>query len=331
MILVTGGTGLVGACLLADLLQEGAQVRALKRPSSSIALFESWAKSVSVSSANLAWVEGDLLDPESLSRALDGVDTVYHCAAVISSDPKDVKEMEQINIQGTANLVNLCIDKKDLKIFCHVSSVATLGRNAEIQQIDENIHWVPGNHNSNYSVSKYGAEREVWRAIAEGLPAVMVNPSIILGPGHRSQGSGALFDKVWKGFPFYSDGMSGFVDVRDVSAAMRMLVSKGITGERYILNGGNLSFKELFQKIAIAFGVKAPSIKVRKWQSAVIWRLESLRSAITGKRPFITKESARSSQQVYRYSAAKMESLGFHFRRLDDTINFVSDKFKERF
>ncbi len=320
MILVTGATGLLGSRLLYDLAKEGKMVRALKRHSSSVELFNNWTKETIELKKNIEWVDGDLLDIFSLEHALIDVTIVYHCSAFISFDPSKAKLMEQINIEGTANLVNLCLEKKEFKHFCHVSSVSSLGRMIDSVMIDEHSDWIPGSHNSNYGISKYGAEREVWRGISEGLNAVIVNPTIILGPGDWSKGSSELFLKIKNGFKFYTDGESGFVDVRDVSLAMRFLVEKKITAERYILNGENISFHKFFNQIAKELNVKAPSIRVQPWVSAIIWRLEKIRSLISGKSPFITKETAHSSQQHYHYNTDKIKALGFQFRPFSDTI-----------
>ncbi len=328
MILVTGGTGLLGSRLLYDLAKEGKKVRALKRTSSSLKIFNNWIKDEPELNKNIEWIDGNLLDLFSLEQALTDVTIVYHCAASISFDPKKAKLMEQINIEGTANLVNLCLGKTEFKNFCHVSSVSSLGRMIEGAMIDEHSDWIPGSHNSNYGISKYGSEREVWRGISEGLNAVIVNPSIILGPGDWIKGSSELFLKIKNGFKFYTDGESGFVDVRDVSLAMRFLVEKEITGERFILNGENSSFHTFFNQIANALNVKAPSIKIKPWVSAIVWRLEKIRSGISGNSPFITKETAHSSQQHYHYNADKIKALGFQFRPLSETINDTCNALK---
>lgn len=320
MILVTGATGLLGSRLLYDLAKEGKFVRALKRNNSSLELFHNWTRDEPALQKKIEWVDGDLLDIFSLEQALMDVTIVYHCAASISFDPSKAKLMEQINIDGTANLVNLCLEKKKFKHFCHVSSVSSLGRMIDGAMIDEHSDWIPGSHNSNYGISKYGAEREVWRGISEGLNAVIVNPSIILGPGDWSKGSSELFLRIKNGFKFYTDGESGFVDVRDVSLALRFLIEKEITAERFILNGENISFHKFFNQIANALNVKAPSIQIKPWVSAIVWRLEKIRSLIVGKSPFITKETAHSSQQHYRYNADKIRALGFQFRPLNETI-----------
>jgi len=323
MILVTGGTGMIGARLLFSLLCEGYTVRALKRKGASTILFDQYLTAQHAFSEKIEWVEGDLLELDTLEKACEGVDTIFHCAAMISFIPKEAGQMERVNIEGTANLVNIALAKTDFRYFCFVSSVATLGRSSGDQQLDENSHWDPTTHPSRYAISKYGAEREVWRGIAEGLPGVIVNPSIVLGPGDFSRGSAALFKKVEKGFPFYTEGISGFVDVRDVCDALLFLWKRNVTDERYILNGEDLSFRELFEKIAQSLQVKAPSIKVHSWMTTVAWPIEKLRCMITGGKPFITRETARSARSRFHYSSEKIKATGFQFRSMDDCIAFT--------
>jgi nucleoside-diphosphate-sugar epimerase len=324
MILVTGGTGMTGACLLAMLAEQGHKVRALKRPGASMAVFELYTRHQPALREQISWVEGDLLDIPSLEDALEGIDTVYHAAAMISFIPAEAGQMQYINISGTANLVNLCLEKPDFRYFAHVSSVATLGRRSGDQQLDENSHWDPSADPSNYAISKYGAEREVWRAMAEGLPAVIVNPSIILGPGDWTKGSAALFDKVYRGFPFYTEGVSGFVDVRDVCEALLFLQMKGITGERYILNGHSAGFDLLFRRIAETLNVRPPWFKIAPWMASVAWPIDKIRSLITGTKPFITRETARSARSRFYYSSDKIRHLGFQFRPLDKTLSYTA-------
>lgn len=320
---------MTGACLLAMLAGQGHSVRALKRPGASMAVFELFTRHQPELRKNIQWVEGDLLDIGSLEDALNGVDTVYHAAAMVSFVPAEAKMMEYININGTANLVNLCLEIPGFRYFAHVSSVATLGRFSGEQALDEQSHWDPSSHPSNYAISKYGAEREVWRAISEGLPAVIVNPSIIIGPGDWNKGSAALFQKVKSGFPFYTEGISGFVDVRDVCRALLWLREKEITGERFLLNGEDLSFKDLFDKIAATLNVKGPSIKVHAWMASVAWPIEKLRCILLRSKPFITRETARTARSIFHYSAAKITRLGFQFNSIDDAIRYTSSFMKQ--
>jgi nucleoside-diphosphate-sugar epimerase len=328
MILVTGGTGLVGSRLLFELISEGKTVRALKRESSSLELFELWTAENPTLRNKVEWINGDLLDIYSIEEALVDIDTIYHCAAMISFVPSESKMMERTNIEGTANLVNCSLNHPTVKVLCHVSSVATLGRAPEAGELDEKSDWIPGSHNSNYAISKYGAEREVWRGGAEGLQVAIVNPSIILGPGDWKTGSSALFGKVRGGFPFYTDGISGFVDVRDVTKAMRFLVDQQIFGERFILNADNIGFKKLFDLIAKNLKIKSPSIKISKVISALVWRLEYMLSLITKSKPFITKETAYSAHQQRYYSPNKIKSKGFSFYTIEESVALVCNYMK---
>lgn len=315
---------MTGACLLAQLAEQGHTVRALRRQGSTAELFHLYTRHRPALRDQITWVTGDLLDPYSLEEALQGVDTVFHAAALVSFHPADALLMEKTNIAGTASLVNRCLDISGFRYFAHVSSVATLGRTSGTVPLDEHSHWEPSTRPGNYAISKYGAEREVWRAMAEGLPAVIVNPSIILGPGDWHKGSAALFQKVKRGFPFYTDGVSGFVDVRDVCAALRFLHEKKVTGERYILNAQDESFGTLFRMIAGALQVKAPRFLVSPWMTSLAWPIDRLRCALTGSTPFITRETARSARSRFYYSADKIKALGFCFRPLQETIAYTA-------
>lgn len=319
---------MTGACLLAMLAEQGHEVRALKRKDASLSVFEMFTRHNPSLRTKIQWADGDLLDIGSLEDALEGIDTVFHAAAMVSFIPAEVAAMEKVNINGTANLVNLCLDQPGFRYFVHVSSVATLGRLSGDQALDEHTHWDPSSQPSNYAISKYGAEREVWRAISEGLPAVIVNPSIILGPGDWSKGSASLFQKVKNGFPFYTEGVSGFVDVRDVCRAMLWLQEKGITGERYILNCEDLSFKVLFEKIAVALAVKPPYIKVQSWMASLVWPIEKLRCILMRSKPFITRETAKTARSKYHYSAEKIRQAGFTFQPISEAIRFTASFMK---
>ncbi|MCU0370166.1 MAG: NAD-dependent epimerase/dehydratase family protein, partial [Bacteroidales bacterium] len=235
MIFITGATGLVGSHLTFELVRSGQPVRALKRPSSDMGMLEKVFRLYSDNPENLLstieWVEGDILDIFSLEEAMEGADTAYHCAALVSFLPKDRKKLIKINTEGTANVVNAALEKK-LRKLCHVSSIAALGRPENLTDvIDEDLVWKTSRNNSVYAVSKYGAEREVWRGTAEGLDAVIVNPSIILGVAGNSQGSSRLFNTVWQGLKVYPPGKNGFVDVRDVARAMILLMNGDFRNE----------------------------------------------------------------------------------------------------
>jgi len=325
MILVTGGTGLVGSHLLQALVREGQAVRAIKRASSDMDMirkvFDLYSPDPVKDFSLIEWAEADIMDIFSLEEAMEGVEEVYHCAAIVSFLPEDRKRLLRINTEGTANIVNAALEKKIRKL-CHVSSIAALGRpENQADLIDENLVWKTSRNNSNYAVSKYGAEREVWRGTAEGLDAVIINPSIILGVAGASQGSSRIFNTVWEGLKFYPPGKNGFVDVRDVVKAMILLMNSDIRNERFILSVDNIEYKRLFDLIAAAMGKPAPHLKVSPMLSGFAWRVEKLRSMVTGVKPLITKETAHTAVQQYEYSNEKIKKeLGFEFTPIEETV-----------
>lgn len=325
MILVTGGTGLVGSYLLLELCSRGIKVKALKRRISS---FESVKKLFAYNHPdkpriyeNITWVEGDVTDYLSLEYAMHDVTEVYHCAAMVSFDPRDRRKLIEINAEGTANVVNAAL-KLNIRKLCYVSSVAAIGREAENLMINEASQWVDSPGNSVYAVSKYAAEREVWRGIEEGLNAVIVNPSIIIGAGDGNKSSVQLLKRAFRGNPFYTKGINAFVDVRDVVAAMILLMNSDISGKRFILTAENRSYKDLFDLMADGFGKKRPWIHVKPWIFTILWRLEWLRSIVAGSQALLTRETAYTAHRSYTYSSALIRSkTGFQFRDLATTIN----------
>lgn len=337
MILVTGGTGLVGTHLIYKLLEKGEKVKAIRRKNSKVEKLEKiiayyHQKPVDLLK-NFEWVYGDILDVYSLEKAMEGVDRVYHSAAIISFDPRDQKKMIENNISGTANIINASINK-NIKKLCHVSSIAAVGRDNTKEMIKEDDHWVYSKHQSAYAVSKYESEREVWRGTAEGLPAIIVNPSIILGPGHWNGGSSIIFSTIWNGLKYYTKGVTGYVDVRDLVECMILLMDSPKTNDRYILNAHNISYEKLFQLIANELNVCAPNIYANKFMSEVVWRLIKIYSFVTRKKPVITKETARIANKKYYFSNEKIcSSLKFEFRPIEKTIkdiafHFLSDHLK---
>ena len=327
MILLTGGTGLVGSQLLLDLSISGKKIRALRRVQSDMSVVRNVFSSFPEKFNSIEWVEGDVNDIFSLDDALKDVHTVYHSAAFVSFYPSDKSKMMKVNIEGTANMVNTAL-RMGVKRFCHVSSTAALGRVSGDQQLNEDSWWKPSKENSNYAVSKYGAEREVWRAMEEGLDAFIINPSIVLGRGNWKSGSSQMFSQVWKGLPFYVTGTTGFVDVRDVSKAAMMLMEKGIRNERYILNSANLPYRTVFDLIADALGKKRAGIKVTPLMAEIGWRLEKIKSTFANSRPMITRETARSGLMQWSYANEKIKKeIGIDFIPLRESVSFVSQAF----
>ena len=320
---ITGATGLVGSRLLCDLLQRGYRVKALKRPKSNtlqvLKIFGLYTDDAETLFQKIEWVDGELLDFHSMSEAIDGCIQVFHTAAVVSFSHADRKEMMRINVGGTANIVNVCLEKNIP--LCHVSSIGALGRSEPGVPINENDLWQTDKGRSAYAYSKYKSEMEVWRGIAEGLPAVIVNPAVILGPGDWTKGSSKFFSQAHRGMRFYTPGVTAFVDVRDVSRCMMMLTEQERFGERFILTADDLSYHELFNLIADGFKMKRPSIAVQPWMLKLAVSLSWLAGKLTGKIPALTKETAHSAFQQIRYSNEKIrKALGYEFISLEKSI-----------
>jgi dihydroflavonol-4-reductase len=326
MIFVTGGTGLTGSRLLLDLALQGNEIIALKRKGSSIAATEFQFRHHPELLKNINWIEEDITSAE-LFRIIPVNSDVYHCAGLVSFDPSDRKQLNEVNVRGTENLVNACLENKIRKLV-YISSVATLGRDSGSIYIDENSHWEISSLSSDYAISKYGAEREVWRGIAEGLNAVIVNPSIIIGHVFREGGSSSMIVRAGNGLNFYTEGISGFVDAADVTAVMIELMKSDIAAERFILNSENISYHDFFSAAANAFHKKAPAMKAEKWMASLMWRFEKISQLLTQKKPLITKYTASNAFKKYRYSNEKIASaLNFKFKPVAQSINEACDAY----
>jgi len=319
MILVTGASGLLGTHLLQALTQQGKPVRALYHTTAPVAM------------PGVEWVQGNVLDILSLEDAMQGVQQVYHCAGMVSFSPKNKQQLFKVNVEGTANVVNAALDAGIDKLL-FVSSVAALGRLKEGEIITEEMHWEDIKGNSQYGKSKYLAEMEVWRGIGEGLNAVIVNPSIILGAGDWNKGSTEIFQTIYKEFPWYTEGVSGFVHVKDVVRAMIALMDSDISGERFILNSENITYKQLFDDIAQQFGKKPPRKKVTPFMAAIVWRIEAIKAKLTGKDPLLTKETAHTAQSVIRYSNSKLLQFlpQFHFTSVKESVQEICNELKKK-
>ncbi len=335
MILVTGGTGLVGAHLLYRLTSDGETIRATYRTEKKLQntknVFSCYTKNFDKLFNKIEWVKVDILDVPSLDTALKDVTYVYHCAAFVSFEPNKHQLIRRINIEGTANLVNLCITNKITKL-CHVSSIATLGNPIHNEAIDEETIWNPEDDNSIYGITKYGAEMEVWRGTQEGLNAVIVNPGVIIGGGIWRYGSGSIFKKIHKGQRYYTSGSVGVVPIKDVIAIMIALLKSDITNQRYILIAENWTYKTFMQAIAKSLKVKSP-YKIAKPQLLnIMWRLDWLKHKLTGKRRVLTKHLAHTLSTNKNYDNSKIcNALNYEFSPVIDCISEVSTQYLYQF
>ena len=337
MIFITGGTGLVGSHLLFTLLQENdnIKVRALKRSTSHTEALEKifyyYSDTPDDMLSRIEWVEGDMTDYYNMEELLDGISEVYHCAGTISFNKSEEDRMLNTNIKGTANLVDAALSN-NVKKFCHVSSIAALGKTKDNTEITEETYWMPSRKKSGYSKSKFFSEMEVWRGIEEGLDAVIVNPSIILGPGSWDNGSPRFFKTVWEGMKYYTKGITGFVDVRDVSKAMLLLMNdlnfENVKNNRYILNAGNISYQELFNKIADSMQKPRPEYFASDLLLSIAWKAALIAKVFTRKPPFITKNAVAGINRDSHYDGSKIcRSIDFGYRALDSSIREISTFF----
>jgi len=316
MILVTGGTGFLGSELIRQLLLSEKKVRAIKRAKSTIPkLLEK--------EENIEWVNADLLDYFSLKEAMAGINRVYHCAAMISFKAADREKMQRVNVEGTVNLLNISMEN-NISRFLHVSSIAALGDSKRDELITEDDQWEFSSEQSNYSISKYESEMEVFRASAEGLNAVIVNPSIIIGKNSGKEGSGQLFEKIRTGLSYYPGGSSGYVDVEDVAKAMILLMNSDLSDERFIINSENRTYKDIFTEAAINFGAAPPSIALKPWMMYFALFGTRLISLISGKKFSLTRETAISAFKKRKYSNEKIKkALNLDFKPISDSIREI--------
>ena len=332
MILVTGGTGLVGSHLLFELTKSQQKIRALYRSQKTVEkvkhIFSYYTDTIDDQFDRIEWVQADLNDMPKLTDAFEGVTHVYHCAALISFDPIDYYKLRETNISGTANIVNLSVINGIQKL-CYVSSVATMGYDPV--KITEETTWNPEDHQSVYAITKYEAEMEVWRGIQEGVPSVIVNPGVILGPGFFRSGSGGLFKRVYKGLHYATHGVSGYVGVLDVVKSMVSLMNSDRKNERYIMVAENLSFLEFTTLISNAFKIPPPKKIARKWLLSFTWRLDWLKQKLTGKKRLFTKNISKTLRSKSYYSSDKFLEAEpkFKFTPISTVVSEVCQVFSK--
>jgi nucleoside-diphosphate-sugar epimerase len=332
MILVTGGTGLVGAHLLLRLVENSEAVRAIHRATSDLKgverIFSYYTPDYKRLFKKIQWIETDLNDIVGLETAFEHVTHVYHCAAYISFHPSDYASLQKVNVEGTANIVNLCI-AKNIQKLCYVSSTAAIGKANKDFLTTEESEWSE-DHANVYALSKKAAEMEVWRGTQENLSVVILNPGVIIGPGFWHTGSGTLFTIAHKNRRFFPPGGTGFITVGDVVKQLISLMASPIENERYIAISENLSYEEILKQISAAFGLAAPKRKLKFWELEVLWRLDWLRSFFTSRRRSLTKNAVFSLRHPVRYDHQKIkETLQFTFEPFPEVISFACKKFLE--
>lgn len=327
MDFVTGGTGIVGVHVLHALLAQGRPVRALLRKGSDATIVKRILQHYHADDAErfarIQWIEGDLFDVDVLREAMHGVEHVYHCAALVSFDPRDGRALHRINVEGTANVVNAALEA-GVERLCHVSSTATIGGALDGGTGSEAQLLTRDRRSSGYAISKADAELEVHRGIAEGLHAVMVNPCVVIGPGGPGRSTMTMIERIRKGTRFFPAGSNAVVDARDVATAMTRLITEGTSGERYLLIGENLSYRKLFTLIAASAGKSAPDLPLPAWALELGWRAEAMRTLLGG-RPLVTRHTARTASRLRHYDGSKAQRLlGVPFRSAAEAVANVS-------
>lgn len=333
MILVTGGTGLVGAHLLYELVRAGEKIRAIHRENSDlnkvleVFSFYSEAEEAEKLFHQIEWKVADLNNIPQLTAAFVEVQQVYHSAALVSFDPADEQELRKVNIEGTANIVNLCTSCKVHKL-CFVSSIAALGNITNADKIDETGKWNPEGKHNDYAISKYGAEIEVWRGTQEGVNAIIVNPGVIIGPGFWNSGSGRIFKKIDSGLSYYFPKVTGFVGVQDVVKSMVILMNSEKVNEQYVLVSENISFKQVFEWAAEALNMTKPKRKLQKWMITFGWFFQRIGS-IFGRKRSITYETINSLHEESFYDNSKIiQEINYQFEPMECVVKRTASNYK---
>ena len=330
MNLVTGATGLLGTHLMMELLSRGEHVRALVRASSDR---QSIADVFRFCNCNqfdaIEWVEGDVLDTDSLEEAMKGCTHVFHCAAIVSYHPAERADMYRVNTEGTANVMNVALLLGNIKVG-FVSSIAAIGKAKNNEHVDEESEWVENDMNTHYAITKQLSEMEFWRGIHEGLEGVAFNCGFIIGPGNFERSSPSLFRKLNEGMDFYPPGGTGFIAAADAAKCIVELTLSNISAERYILVTENLSMKELFQEVAAAIGKRIPRREAKPWILEAARIAEWLKEKTTGKQAIVTKETVKNASLRFYYDSSKLQrAFVFQPTPIKEAIRQTAQYFKE--
>ncbi|MCB0477139.1 MAG: NAD-dependent epimerase/dehydratase family protein [Crocinitomicaceae bacterium] len=330
---VTGGTGLVGSHFLFELAKNHkvkSLTRDIRRTQQAKDLFEYYdPENAEDLWKNVEWIEGDLDDIPLLENCLQDIDYVIHAAAFVSFRRRDFNTLLKINFEGTRNLINVCLNAQ-IKKFVHISSVSVFSKTLDGSPIKESNRWKNDPDNSGYGTSKYLSEREAWRGMEEGLHGIIVNPSIIFGPGNPNESSNRLFVNVLREGKYYPPGANAFVDVRDVVDASIQLLESERNKEQFILNAINESYQNIFSQIAKAAGKNPPAKPISKGMIRFVYTMETLLK-IFGRHQKLTRENIRSMFKVSKFDGSKIQSeMNFDYRKMEDTIQNSLDYLKKK-
>jgi len=331
MILVTGGTGFVGSHLLLELVREHEEVVAIKRPSSDLEgvrrVFSYYSGEAGELFKLIDWVDIDLMNAAEVERVMIDIDQVYHCAGMVSFQPRDARRMFDFNVRSTETLVDACLET-GVERLLYVSSTSAIGRAPEGVPANESMIWARSKTSTAYSFSKFKSEMEVWRGIEEGLNGLIVNPSIIFGPGFWDRSISFMFSRVARGLKYATPGMTGYVGIRDVVAAMTQLMASGLSGERYILSAGDHTYAEIMEMIASAMGKPRKMKLLTPSTLSALARIDAVKGFFTGKRG-LTSEQAKTAFRQSMFSSEKIrEAIGFEFTPVREVIERVAGYYR---
>lgn len=324
MIAVTGANGLLGSFIVRKLIQEQLPFVALKREGSDTSLLTDVADKIQ-------WRDADVLNPVQVNEAMTGCSKVIHAAAMVSFNPHRANEVMEINAYGTRHVVNAC-QEHNIQRLVHISSVAALGRQKGQTLVQEDNKWIDNPMNSVYAISKYRAELEVFRGQEEGLNTIILNPSVILAPANWNRSSAKLFKYAWNEKRFYINAFLNYVDARDVASCTVKFLQTDHQAQRIIVNAGNISFKNFFEKIAANFNVRAPSIKLSKNILNVVAKTELLRTLFSRSEPLVSRETAQLADTRFLYDNKKIKNiLDFEFQTIDNTLDWCCTYYNKKF
>lgn len=321
-ILVTGGTGFIGSYILRQLIKSGfTNISAIYRPTSNFALLGDDKDKVN-------WIPCDVLDIVTLTEVIHGKQIVIHAAALVSFDPRDQRKLMKVNVEGTANIVNVSLDQTVSQLI-HISSIGVFPRQQNDEVIDESVEWCNSPLNTDYAISKYQSELEVWRGSAEGLPAVILNPSLVMGSGNWKEGSASIFSQVQNGLKFYPGGSTGVVDVRDVAKSVLRALDLSLVGQRIIVNGENRSYQEILDLIATHLGRPKPTVKLNRMLTEIALLRNWLLTKTGYSAKVITRASLKNAQHRWSFDNSRSKKeLQLHYRNIEECIHETCQQFQ---